>query len=322
MNLPEFLQNKIELELAKVPLKEIQSAYDDLSHAYRKNRENIHLSLNSHEKRLAYLAARMPATYAAVCSVLQQLENESICESLLDVGAGSGTAAFAACELFESLNKVTAVERNSEMIKIGVGLAGEHSVLKNTHWINADMLAPSLQFPRADLVILSYALNEILPKEQEELILKLWNATNKYLVIVEPGSKDSFQLLHSIRSLFIPRGHTILAPCPHANICPAFVENDFCHFSARVQRTSFHKFLKHGERGFEDEKFSYLIFTKIPKQNYEARVVRRPALRPGLVTLKLCTENGFTTKSCGKKNKEFYKIFKNSEWGDKIQVLE
>lgn len=319
-----YLLNTIENELSKYSLKELRSAYEQMSDLYRNNRNEgsgrVYQALNSPQRRLAYIAARMPATYAAVKKVLQELENESQCESLLDVGAGCGTASFAACDIFENLHHITAVEHNQEMITIGKSLAINHPRLKKTTWISANMLSPFLEFPKSDLTILSYALNEIPLDSQAQLILKLWNVTNKFLVIVEPGTKASFDLIHSTRNLFIQQESSILAPCPHFQQCPAFKNNDVCHFSARVQRTSFHRYLKHGALGFEDEKFSYLILTKIPQQNYNARIVRKPTTRTGLIALKLCTENGFALDSCTKKDKERYKKFKDSEWGDRFSI--
>ena len=313
--------SKIEEELNKYPLKEIRAAYEEMSHFYRKDRDHIHFSLDSSQKRLAYIAARMPATYAAVRDVMLELnknEGAHSCESLLDIGAGCGTASFAACEVLENLNKLTAIEQNSEMVKIGKQFAVQHPVLKNAEWISANMLAPTIEFPASDIVVLSYSLNEIPADKQEQLILKLWSITNKYLVIIEPGTKASFNLIHSIRNLFIQHGHSILSPCPHARSCPAYASDDLCHFSTRVQRTSFHRYLKQGELSFEDEKYSYLILSKLQKENYEARVVRDPVKRSGFISLKLCTESGFLTKSWSKKDREQYNQFKDSQWGDKF----
>jgi Mitochondrial small ribosomal subunit Rsm22 len=55
---------------------------------------------------LAYALARMPATYAAVTAslnALREVHTDFAPDSLLDVGAGPGTATWAAAEAFSSL---------------------------------------------------------------------------------------------------------------------------------------------------------------------------------------------------------------------------
>jgi ribosomal protein RSM22 (predicted rRNA methylase) len=310
--------DKIEEQLKQFPQKEIKSAYEEMSSYYKTKRDQIQLSLKTPQNRLAYVSARMPATYAAIQEVLKELIHEEPCESLLDVGSGSGTGCFAVCDILSKMKSVTAMELNKDMMNLAKKLAEGHPILGNAQWINADMSSENIEFPKSDMVLLSYSINEIPEIKREKLLEKLWNATNKYLIFVEPGTMESFQLIHKIREYFISKGREVLSPCPHKGPCPAFATNDLCHFSARVQRTSFHRYLKDGERGFEDEKFSYLILTKLNKKNFAPRVVRRPQLRPGMISFKLCTESGFQEKIFTKKNKEEYKLMKEKGLGDKI----
>src|ERR1700754_4561972 len=67
---------------------------------------------------LAYALARMPATYAAVAACLTALAEarpEFAPESLLDIGAGPGTATWAAAEAFASLGQFTLVDANAAL---------------------------------------------------------------------------------------------------------------------------------------------------------------------------------------------------------------
>ncbi len=81
--------------------------------------------IRSRDDALAYAFARMPATYAAAIAVLNALRG--VCDfaprSLLDVGAGPGTAAFAATQAFPSLADIRLVEANAEMRALGAALA-------------------------------------------------------------------------------------------------------------------------------------------------------------------------------------------------------
>src|SRR3981189_893788 len=64
---------------------------------------------------LAYALARMPATYAAVTAslnALREIAPDFSPKSLLDVGAGPGTATWAAAEAFSSLQDFTLLDAN------------------------------------------------------------------------------------------------------------------------------------------------------------------------------------------------------------------
>src|ERR1700691_458857 len=64
---------------------------------------------------LAYALARMPATYAAVTAslnALREVHADFAPKSLLDVGAGPGTATWAAAEAFASLEDFTLLDAN------------------------------------------------------------------------------------------------------------------------------------------------------------------------------------------------------------------
>src|ERR1700752_4027778 len=72
-------------------------------------------AIRSGTDALAYALARMPATYAAVTAslnALREISPEFAPKSLLDVGAGPGTASWAAAEAFSSLNGFTLLDAN------------------------------------------------------------------------------------------------------------------------------------------------------------------------------------------------------------------
>src|SRR5579872_7183111 len=67
---------------------------------------------------LAYALARMPATYAAVVAslnALTEIRPDFAPASLLDVGAGPGTATWAAAETFTSLQGFTLLDANGAL---------------------------------------------------------------------------------------------------------------------------------------------------------------------------------------------------------------
>ena len=87
---------------------------------------------------LAYALARMPATYAAVIASLNALSEvrpDFAPATLLDVGAGPGTATWAAAQVFESLNEFAALDSQS-------GTADPRARSRNRHTPRDPALQP------------------------------------------------------------------------------------------------------------------------------------------------------------------------------------
>src|ERR1700721_410719 len=75
---------------------------------------------------LAYARARMPATYAAVTAslnALREIRTDFAPNSLLDVGAGPGTATWAAAEAFSSLRTFTLLDANAALHALALDLS-------------------------------------------------------------------------------------------------------------------------------------------------------------------------------------------------------
>ena len=107
----------------------------------------------------------------------------------------------------------------------------------------------------------------------------------------------------------------MLAPCPRADACPVS-GSDWCHFAARVERTSLHRRVKEAELNYEDEKFSYIAVAREPVALPAARIVRHPLHRPGLITLETCTPRGFETVRATKRDRETFRAARRADWGD------
>lgn len=116
----------------------------------------------------------------------------------------------------------------------------------------------------------------------------------------------------------IDRGAFIAAPCPHQNVCL----NDWCHFGCRVARSKLHRESKGGAAPFEDEKFTYLIAVREKRESAGARILRRPLIGKGKVTLSLCASSGLTEKTVSKKDGEIYKKARKADWGDVFNPTE
>jgi ribosomal protein RSM22 (predicted rRNA methylase) len=311
-----LLTYKIETFLKGHSLKDLAKAREKLTRLYRDNNsENYFKALSTDDQRLAYLAARLPATHAVVCRVLiealKRTDGDSI-SSLLDIGAGPGTVLLAAAACLP-LTAATMVERDPGFIALGKRLTEDFEQIEKT-WICQDT-TKKFNFKPHDLVIASYSLGELKEKDCLDLIGKLWELTNKFLILIEPGTKVAFELLKKLRQSLLLKGAHLVAPCPHSNSCP-LAEKDWCHFSARLERSSLHRITKEATLNYEDEKFSYLIFYKKRVEPCQSRVLRRPFKGVGYVKLLLCSKEGLEAKTITKKNKLQYAYARKIEWGD------
>ena len=110
MQLPVALRRAVEQELATSSGAALRTAAASLSQLYREeSATNKVQTLSSDEQRAAYLAVRLPATYAAVVEALRWSSESCGDEihSVLDMGSGPGTALWAASEVFPDLGSLT-----------------------------------------------------------------------------------------------------------------------------------------------------------------------------------------------------------------------
>jgi ribosomal protein RSM22 (predicted rRNA methylase) len=134
-------------------------------------------------------------------------------------------------------------------------------------------------------------------------------------VIVEPGSPAGFAVVREIRDHLLAKGACLAAPCPHTGPCP-IVAPDWCHFAARLERTSLLRRMKHAALGYEDEKFSYVILTKTEVARAGARIIRRPEHRPGLIQLTLCRGDAIRTEGFTRRNPSAFRSARQAQWGE------
>jgi len=308
--LPAELQAAIDRELDHLDRGRLARAVEQITDDYKHGR--FHGSLGSPESRAAYLLTRLPATYAANVHVFREvarLTPELEPATLLDLGAGPGTATWAARQLWPELSRVTLIEANSEFLQLGSRLLNGDGI----DWREADVSSMP-EFPAADLVVLAYAIGEL--KVPKPVIHKAWAAARRILVVIEPGTPRNFATVAQVRQQLIELGGYSIAPCPHTNDCPMAVANDWCHFAARVERSGEHRRLKGGTLGYEDEKFSYLAFGKTPALHADARIVRHPSIHGGHIKLTLCTPEGLQSPTVTRSQKVLFRAARKAEWGD------
>jgi ribosomal protein RSM22 (predicted rRNA methylase) len=349
MQMPSKLPEAIERLTGTVSPQRLRLAAAALSDRYR-SAVTPAAAMRSEDERLAYLLVRMPATFAALFEALRAAKRQfmppsgdvlvsdngllsdsdkdknknknnkdkgMVIETMLDLGSGPATAAWAAVEVFPELRQLRLVERDGGLIGLGrqLGAASEAPALRQAEWIQADLNGKFAE-DAYDLVVASYSLGELSPAQRSQCLRQAWQRTRRLLLLVEPGTRAGFGCIHQARSELIALGASLLAPCPHRLACPMAAAGDWCHFAARVERTAMHRRIKGGELGHEDEKFSYVAATPLPGNPAERRIVRHPVYHSGFVELQLCSAEGLAKRTIGRSKKTEYRAARRAAWGD------
>jgi ribosomal protein RSM22 (predicted rRNA methylase) len=269
---------------------------------------------------LAYALARMPATYAAVTASLNALcaiAPDFAPKNLLDVGAGPGTASWAAAEAFSSLQDFTLLDANRALRVLALDLASGGARFRDIAYTRGEAQTTLADADPADLVIASYMIGEIAESERRTLADLMWAKTRGTLLIVEPGTPAGYARIIAMRAQLIAAGAHVAAPCPHDCACP-LTAPDWCHFTQRLPRSRAHKQIKGAELAFEDEKFSYVALTRAPPAQRPARVLAQPIVTKVEVTAKLCTPGGLLIERVPSRAKADYARARRWRWGDAL----
>src|ERR1700733_1424036 len=101
MELPPLLRRNVDRALSGVALADLTAAATRLSQRYRDESRDNGPHVRSKRDALAYIAVRLPATYAAVrasFAAVVEARPDFAPKTALDVGAGPGTALWAAID--------------------------------------------------------------------------------------------------------------------------------------------------------------------------------------------------------------------------------
>jgi ribosomal protein RSM22 (predicted rRNA methylase) len=316
--LPVELKAALEAKLNGLSRSNAAERSARISQTYRSGGTST--AIRSEADALAYALARMPATYAAVTASLNAL-----CEArpdfapnrLLDIGAGPGTATWAAAETFSSLADFTSIDANTALRALALDLFDKNSRLPGVRYLRGDAHAALADADAADLVIASYLVGEMDASERAALAGLMWTKTSDTLLIVEPGTPAGYARILALRAQLIALGAHVAAPCPHDRECP-LAAPDWCHFTQRLPRTRAHRQLKGAELAFEDEKFAYVALTRASLARHPARVLAQPYVGKVEIAAKLCTPNGLVIATVPRRAKADYARARRWRWGDAV----
>ncbi|MGW2031864.1 small ribosomal subunit Rsm22 family protein [Streptomyces sp. NPDC001761] len=314
----DLLRTALAELLDGLPPTEVTAAVDRLIANYRGDTPTHAPILRDRADVAAYAAYRMPATFEAVHRALEAFAAtvpDWTPAGHADVGGGTGAATWAVSATWPGERGVTVLDWAEPALALGREIAAANPALKDARWQRA-RIGKDLTLDATDLVTVSYVLNELAEADRAALVDAAAGAA-RTVVIVEAGTPAGYARVIEARDRLIRAGFRIAAPCPHSAACPIAPGTDWCHFSARVGRSSLHRQVKGGSLAYEDEKFSYVAATRLPAGPAPARVVRRPQIRKGQVLLDLCeSEERLRRTTVTKRHGDLYKAARDADWGD------
>lgn len=314
--------------------KVLNKAFSSLHHRYvQENYTRKGHGFHSVAERIVYLHTRSPATFAVLCAIFKRARNEGVYVqdqgTFLDLGSGPGIGAIAFL-LNITPQHIIGIEQDE-----GYAHASQQALSSLMNHCTVDIIRHDLKtvpFPLADFVLSSYVLTEMPIEDALAVYQRSLDATKDHNLVVLPGEPKAFNLLLQLREIAIHKGFEIIAPCPHAQMCPLSQSFDqriqsWCHTRAHVVRYQKHQEMKKGTKGFEEEPYCYL-WVKRPLINEDVhsslkqgRIIHTPQKKTGHVYLDVCTSCGTLNQICvSKKDKEKYKIAKSSQWGDLYKI--
>ncbi|WP_406140380.1 small ribosomal subunit Rsm22 family protein [Streptomyces sp. NBC_01089] len=333
----EALRTALAGLLDGLPPKQAVQAVERLIANYRGTTPTGTPLLRDRSDVAAYAAYRMPATYEAVRAALDAFRAAVpgwVPARHTDIGGGTGAATWAVAGAWDDpdgtdgtdgtdggnepgTRRTTVLDWAEPALVLGRELAARSGspALRTADW-QRSRIGPGLTLESTDLVTVSYVLGELTEAGRTAVVDAAAEAAQA-VVVVEPGTPDGYLRIMAARDRLTAAGLRTAAPCPHSDACPIVRGTDWCHFSARVSRSSLHRQVKGGSLAYEDEKFSYVAAFRGEVATVPARVVRRPQIRKGLVQLELCTEaGGLTRETVSKRHGDLYRAARDTAWGD------
>ncbi len=214
----------VQAGVAGAGIPRLAAAVQRLMSAYRSGEVPAAPVMSSGIDAAAYAAYRMPATAAATAAALREMQRSLDGwrpASLLDFGAGTGGAAWAAATELPGLESLTLLEQSADAIRLGQAILARCRVGSAAIGDLAAMAAagqrsgpPFSPGTRAELATAAYVLGELPPGLQTVLVSLAAQAAPAVL-LVEPGTPAGH------RRILAAREQLLAAGIPHCRAVPA-----------------------------------------------------------------------------------------------------
>ena len=269
----------------------------------------------------AYLTARLPATFAAIRAALDYVRDRVPGfepGSVLDFGAGPGTASWAAAEVWPGVQSLTMKDCSAAFLAAAKLLIrhSQHPALRQAEIQNLTSFCDGEQY---DLIVTGYVISELCESEIADVTNRLWSHCRGILVIVEPGTPNGYQRVIRSRQVLIDRQATIAAPCASNELCPV-QSPDWCHFAVRLPRSRDHLRAKDARVPYEDEKYSFIAAARasVPLTPSGPRIIAPVTSAKSGLRFRLCTGHGISEQDIPRRDRAAYRLHMGKKWGDTI----
>lgn len=145
-----------------------------------------------------------------------------------DIGCGPGTFSLAFSELvFGHDEKIVGIEsspvmrQQATMLLSGLGIK-QASVIDGVHH----------RLEGKKLALFGHSINEM---KSEKACKYIQQIDPDVIMVIEPGTKESFQELLTFRQKMLEQSYHCLYPCPTNASCPMMLTDDWCHQYMKIQ---------------------------------------------------------------------------------------
>ncbi|KAI0308079.1 mitochondrial small ribosomal subunit Rsm22-domain-containing protein [Multifurca ochricompacta] len=257
----------------------------------------------------AFASVVLPAHYSAIYAVLHHIRSrlgpQWSVKNVLDWGAGTGSALWAAGHAFlkppSDENESHQVTLSSTAIVKYVGIEKRDGLVviarRLLEGIPHDNLDISWQrkfhrdnWPQSydgsqTIAVSAFFLSTLQTSLQRKALMKeMWESGADIIVLLDHSSPAGFRGVAEAREYLLGMGQKdaesnesegevlsgshVLAPCPHDGVCPIHRSNVaklVCGFSQRMERPPFVRRTKHSGIGHEDTGYSYVVIRRGPR---------------------------------------------------------
>ena len=223
MELPPLLREGVDRILEGISVGDIRNAAERLSGRYRGEVRDGRFHLSDNLATSAYLATRLPATYAAIrasLSAVAEIRQEWEPQTLLDIGSGPGSVFWAAVDQWPSIERATMIEGCDPIRRVGEQLAQRAEAATDgldRRRYSARTADARRRGPGAPVLCAGRARAGCHRASDRTAVA----ASRDVLLVVEPGTPAGWQRILLVRDRLIALGAHIVAPCTHAERCPA-----------------------------------------------------------------------------------------------------
>lgn len=212
---------------------------------------------------------------------------------VLDFGCGTGIAAARFAAWFGA-RQVRCFDRSARAAAFA-----SRWVRRHVPQVTATPV-DDVEHERPDVLLVSHVLGEL--DARGARVLHGLIERSERVIVVEPGNHRVARRLSALRDAMLGRFH-VLAPCPHAQACPALADpTDWCHFFATPPAAAF----TDGERvrafravGIDARALPYsfvaLQRSPVPEPDPAHRLLGRPETDRNASRVRLCTTGGIAT---------------------------